>query len=79
MDKLSEYKVDYFSKYYFYEEEDFLEKVEDGNYILNQVKENPKAKYQPTPSGLQKLKAHKVYIDEIGRLYDPQKKRNEGM
>ncbi len=46
---------------------------------LNQVKENPKAKYQPTPSGLQKLKAHKVYIDEIGRLYDPQKKRNEGM
>ena len=46
---------------------------------LNQVKENPKVKYQPTPSGLQKLKAHKVYIDEIGRLYDPQKKRNEGM
>lgn len=43
---MSEYKVDYFSKYYFYEEEDFLEKVEDGNYILNQVKENNRFDYK---------------------------------
>lgn len=46
MDKLSEYKVDYFSKYYFYEEEDFLEKIEDGNYILNQIKESNRFDYK---------------------------------
>lgn len=47
---------------------------------LNQskVKENSDVK-RPIASSLQKLKAHKVYIDEIGRLYDPQKKMNEGV
>ena len=46
MDKIDGSQVDYFSKYYFYEEEDFLEKVEDGNYILNQVKENNRFDYK---------------------------------
>ena len=46
MDKLSKYKVNYFSKYYFYEEEDFLENIEDGNYILNQIKENNRFDYK---------------------------------
>ena len=35
---MGKYKLDYFSKYYFYEEEDFVKNVEDGEYILEQIK-----------------------------------------
>ena len=35
---MSKYKLDYFSKYYFYEEDDFINNVEEGEYILEQVK-----------------------------------------
>ncbi|WP_242824110.1 hypothetical protein [[Clostridium] dakarense] len=34
------FNLDYFSKYYFYEEEEFKNKKEDGEYILEQVKLN---------------------------------------
>ena len=46
MDKLNKYKLDYLSKYYFYEEVDFVEKVDDGDYILSQVKENNRFDYK---------------------------------
>lgn len=35
---MGKYKLDYFSKYYFYEEDDFENKVEEGKYILEQIK-----------------------------------------
>ena len=33
-----EYLLDYFSKYFFYEEEEFLKEKEQGQYILSQLK-----------------------------------------
>ncbi|RDY27883.1 hypothetical protein CHL78_007720 [Romboutsia weinsteinii] len=35
---MGKYKLDYFSKYYFYEEDNFVNQVEDGEYILSQIK-----------------------------------------
>lgn len=43
---MSKYKLDYFSKYYFYEEDEFLQNVENGEYILNQVKESNRFDYK---------------------------------
>lgn len=40
------------------------------------VEGNPPKK---TPSVLQKLNARKVYVDEIGRVFDPYKRENERM
>lgn len=43
---MGKYKLDYFSKYYFYEEEDFLKDVEEGEYILEQVKQSNRFDYK---------------------------------
>lgn len=43
---MSKYKLDYFSKYYFYEEKDFVDKVEDGEYILEQIKQSNRFDYK---------------------------------
>lgn len=43
---MGKYKLDYFAKYYFYEEDDFVNNVEDGEYILKQVKESNRFDYK---------------------------------
>ncbi|MGL5314277.1 MAG: hypothetical protein ACRC92_13595 [Peptostreptococcaceae bacterium] len=43
---MGKYKLDYFSKYYFYEEDDFINEVEDGEYILEQVKQSNRFDYK---------------------------------
>ena len=43
---LKEYTVDYFSKYYFYEEDDFLKKYEDSDMILEQLKTSNRFDYK---------------------------------
>ena len=35
---MGKYRLDYFSKYYFYEEDKFSQEVEDGEFILEQIK-----------------------------------------
>ena len=42
---MGKYKLDYFSKYYFYEEEDFFNE-EEGQYILEQVKQSNRFDYK---------------------------------
>ena len=42
---MGKYKLDYFSKYYFYEEDDFLNE-EEGQYILDQVKQSNRFDYK---------------------------------
>lgn len=42
---MGKYKLDYFAKYYFFEEEDFL-KEEEGEYILNRIKESNRFDYK---------------------------------
>lgn len=43
---MGKYKLDYFSKYYFYEEDDFANQVEDGEYILEQIKTSNRFDYK---------------------------------
>ena len=43
---MGKYKLDYFSKYYFYEEVEFLKEVEDGAYILEQIKKSNRFDYK---------------------------------
>ncbi|HSQ90462.1 hypothetical protein [Romboutsia sp.] len=43
---MGKYKLDYFAKYYFYEEDKFKDAVEDGEYILNQIKESNRFDYK---------------------------------
>lgn len=43
---MSKYKLDYFAKYYFYEEDEFVNSVEDGEYILKQIKESNRFDYK---------------------------------
>lgn len=43
---MSKYKLDYFSKYYFYEEDDFVNQVEEGKYILEQIKTSNRFDYK---------------------------------
>ncbi|MGL5346572.1 MAG: hypothetical protein ACRDA3_04425 [Peptostreptococcaceae bacterium] len=42
---MGKYKLDYFSKYYFYEEDDFLNE-EEGQYILDQIKQSNRFDYK---------------------------------
>lgn len=42
---MGKYNLDYFSKYYFYEEDEFVDKVEDGKYILDQIKKSNRFDY----------------------------------
>ena len=37
---MGKYRLDYFSKYYFYEEDKFSQEVEDGEFILEQIKKS---------------------------------------
>lgn len=43
---MSKYKLDYFSKYYFYEEDDFIKNIEEGEYILEQIKKSNRFDYK---------------------------------
>lgn len=43
---MGKYTLDYFSKYYFYEEDEFLEKVEEGKFILEKLKESNRFDYK---------------------------------
>lgn len=43
---MGKYRLDYFSKYYFYEEDKFSQEVEDGEYILEQLKNSNRFDYK---------------------------------
>ena len=43
---MGKYRLDYFSKYYFYEEDNFSHEVEDGEYILEQIKKSSRFDYK---------------------------------
>ena len=43
---MSKYKLDYFSKYYFYEEDDFIKREEEGEYILDQIRKSNRFDYK---------------------------------
>ena len=43
---MGKYTLDYFSKYYFYEEDEFFKNVEDGEYILEQIKKSNRFDYK---------------------------------
>ncbi|MGL4912092.1 MAG: hypothetical protein ACRC3Y_06600 [Romboutsia sp.] len=43
---MNKYRLDYFSKYYFYEEDEFAQSIEDGEYILEKVKESNRFDYK---------------------------------
>ena len=43
---MSKYKLDYFSKYYFYEEDDFIKTQEEGQYILDQIRKSNRFDYK---------------------------------
>ncbi|WP_296648337.1 hypothetical protein [Romboutsia sp. 13368] len=43
---MGKYRLDYFSKYYFYEEDEFLNDIEEGDYILEQLKKSNRFDYK---------------------------------
>lgn len=43
---MGKYRLDYFSKYYFYEEDKFSQEVEDGEFILEQIKKSNRFDYK---------------------------------
>ena len=43
---MGKYRLDYFSKYYFYEEDKFSQEVEEGYYILEQIKKSNRFDYK---------------------------------
>ena len=59
---MGKYKLDYFSKYYFYEEEDFLKNVEDGEYILEQIKKSNRFDYKDFNEWFKRNDNRKVYL-----------------
>lgn len=63
---MGKYKLDYFSKYYFYEEDDFVNQVEDGNYILEQIKKSNRFDY----------KGHSYKYTKFGNICQSNTKRN---
>ncbi|MGL5694714.1 MAG: hypothetical protein ACRCXA_11595 [Peptostreptococcaceae bacterium] len=46
MNEIKKYKLDYFSKYYFYEEDDFVKVIDEGEDILKQLKESNRVDYK---------------------------------
>lgn len=66
---MSKYKLDYFSKYYFYEEDDFVNQVEDGEYILDQLKTSNRFDY----------KNHSYKYTKFGNISQSHTKRNVDM
>ena len=63
---MGKYKLDYFSKYYFYEEDDFVNQVEDGTYILEQIKKSNRFDY----------KGHSYKYTKFGNISQSNTKRN---
>ena len=43
---MGKYRLDYFSKYYFYEEDKFSQEVEEGDYLLDQIKKSNRFDYK---------------------------------
>lgn len=66
---MGKYKLDYFSKYYFYEEEDFANKVEEGEYILEQIKNSNRFDY----------KGHSYKYTKFGNISQSNTKRDVNM
>ncbi|MCC3865542.1 hypothetical protein K0040_14860 [Terrisporobacter petrolearius] len=66
---MSKYKLDYFSKYYFYEEDDFVKEVEEGKYILEQIKTSNRFDY----------KGHSYKYTKFGNISQSDTKRDVNM
>lgn len=66
---MSKYKLDYFSKYYFYEEDDFVNQVEEGKFILEQIKTSNRFDY----------KGHSYKYTKFGNISQSDTKRNINM
>ncbi|WP_434796383.1 hypothetical protein [Terrisporobacter vanillatitrophus] len=66
---MSKYKLDYFSKYYFYEEDDFVNQVEEGKFILEQIKISNRFDY----------KGHSYKYTKFGNISQSDTKRDVNM
>ncbi len=66
---MGKYKLDYFSKYYFYEEDDFAKQVEEGEYILEQIKTSNRFDY----------KGHSYKYTKFGNISQSDTKRDVNM
>lgn len=66
---MGKYKLDYFSKYYFYEEDDFANQVEEGEYILEQIKTSNRFDY----------KGHSYKYTKFGNISQSDTKRDVNM
>ncbi|SFJ22851.1 hypothetical protein SAMN02910355_1664 [Terrisporobacter glycolicus] len=66
---MSKYKLDYFSKYYFYEEDNFVKEVEEGKYILEQIKTSNRFDY----------KGHSYKYTKFGNISQNDTKRDVNM
>lgn len=66
---MGKYKLDYFSKYYFYEENDFVKQVEEGEYILEQIKTSNRFDY----------KGHSYKYTKFGSISQSDTKRDVNM
>ena len=66
---MSKYKLDYFSKYYFYEDDDLVNQVEEGKYILEQIKISNRFDY----------KGHSYKYTKFGNISQSDTKRDVNM
>ena len=66
---MSKYKLDYFSKYYFYEDDDLVNQVEEGKYILEQIKTSNRFDY----------KGHSYKYTKFGNISQSDTKRDVNM
>ena len=66
---MGKYKLDYFSKYYFYEEDNFVKQVEEGQYILEQIKTSNRFDY----------KGHSYKYTKFGNISQSDTKRDVSM
>lgn len=66
---MSKYEIDYFSKYYFYDEDDFIKNIEDGEYIIEQIKRSNRFDY----------KNHSYKYTKFGNISQSETKRNVEM
>lgn len=66
---MSKYEIDYFSKYYFYDADDFVKNIEDGEYIIEQIKRSNRFDY----------KNHSYKYTKFGNISQSETKRNVEM
>ena len=66
---MSKYEIDYFSKYYFYDEDDFIKNIKDGEYIIEQIKRSNRFDY----------KNHSYKYTKFGNISQSETKRNVEM